>query len=143
MRMTATDIKAYPKLTYYVKTDVPKLLMVPAIVSALNSIGQINKTKLMLALSWGAGPQITVKNLSRAYGEFTPNVGSNEIRIDLSLVREFEMGKGRRVVRAGNIYLVGVTLLHELVHWGDDQDGIDRPGEEGEEFERRVYGSIP
>jgi len=33
---------------------------------------------------------------------------------------------------------LGVTLLYELVHW----DGIDRPGEEGEEFERLVYGSV-
>jgi hypothetical protein len=33
------------------------------------------------------------------------------------------------------------VLLHELVHWGDDQDGVDRPGEEGKEFERRAYGT--
>lgn len=58
------------------------------------------------------------------------------------MVDEFEAGKGKRVARAGDVYLVGVTLLHELVHWGDDQDGIDRPGAEGEEFERLIYGSV-
>ena len=40
------------------------------------------------------------------------------------------------------VYLVGVTILHELTHWGDDQDGVDRPGEEGEEFEIKVYGKV-
>ena len=55
---------------------------------------------------------------------------------------EFEAGRGRRVVRAGHAYLVGVTLLHEMTHWADDQDGVDRPGEEGEEFERAMYGSV-
>jgi len=77
-----------------------------------------------------------------AYGEFEPGIGSNEISIERLLVVDFEAGRGMRVVGAGSVPLVGVTLLHELVHWGDDQDGIDRPGEEGEEFERAVYGRV-
>lgn len=142
MRMTMADIQAYPKLAYYVKNDIPSLLQVPAVVSAINRIGQINKARLTMALAWGHGPQIKVTAIAGAFGEFTPNSKSNEIRIDRQLVMEFEAGRGRRVARAGGVYLVGATLLHELVHWGDDQDGIDRPGEEGEEFERLLYGSV-
>lgn len=142
MKMTAADITSYPKFYYYVKNDIPKLINVPSIVVAMNSIGQLNKMKLRLALSWNHGPQIKVTNLVGAFGEFSPGIRSNEIRIDTSLVIDFEAGKGKRVVRAGNAYLLGITLLHELVHWGDDQDGIDRPGEEGSEFERLLYGSV-
>ena len=142
MRMTTADIRTYPKLAYYVKNDLPGLLRVPAVVSAMNRIGQINRARLQTALSWGFGPEIRITNLVGALGEFTPNRGSNEIRVDRQLVQEFDAGRGRRAARAGNVYLVGVTLLHELVHWGDDQDGIDRPGEEGEEFERLIYGSV-
>ena len=64
-------------------------------------------------------------------------------------VKEFEAGKGLRKTAHGHmVFLVGVTLLHELTHWADDQDGVDDPvpgdptNEEGEEFERRVYGGI-
>jgi hypothetical protein len=38
--------------------------------------------------------------------------------------------------------MVGVILLHELVHWADDQDGVDTVGEEGFSFEDAVYGGV-
>jgi len=142
MKMISVDIKAYPKLAHYVKNDLHKVIDVPSIVSAMNKIAQLNRAKLKIALSWNSGPTIKIAPLVGAYGEFTPNTKSNEIRIQEKMVREFEAGRGKRVSRAGNVYLVGVTLLHELVHWGDDQDGIDRPGEEGSEFERLIYGSV-
>ena len=142
MRMTAADIKTYPNFAHYVKNDLPKIISVPAIVQAMNKVGQINRAKLQIALAWGTGPAIKITPLVGAYGEFTPNIKSNEIRIQTKIVQDFEAGKGIRLARAGNIYLVGATLMHELVHWGDDQDGVDRPGEEGNEFERLVYGSV-
>jgi len=46
------------------------------------------------------------------------------------------------------VYLVGVTILHELTHWADAQDGVDDavPGdpsnEEGEAYEKGVYGEV-
>ena len=142
MKMTASDIRNYPKFANYVKNDLPKVSTVSSIVFAMNKIGQINKSTLLSVLAWGAGPQIKITPLVGAYGEFSPNISSNEIRINTQLVIDFEAGIDKRVARAGNAHLVGITLLHELVHWGDDQDGIDRPGEEGSEFERSVYGSV-
>jgi len=142
MRMLNSDIKKYPKLSYYVKVNMPQVLNVSSLVNAMNKIGNINRTQLREALSWGRGPQIKITKLASAYGEFSPNSKSNELRIDTDLVKDFEKGKGTKVARAGNVYLVGVTLLHELIHWGDDQNGIDRKGEEGSEFERLVYGRV-
>lgn len=41
------------------------------------------------------------------------------------------------------LYLVGVTLLHELVHWCEDQDGVDQTlSKEGLDFEQMVYGRV-
>jgi len=140
--MLSADVRKYPKLAFYVKINLPQLMKVPSVVREMNRIGNINKVQLRKALTWGSGPQIKITNLSNAYGEFSPGIKSNELRIDTTIVTDFENGKGRRVARAGNIYLIGVTLLHELVHWGDDQNGIDRAGEEGEEFERAVYGNV-
>jgi len=142
MRMLPADVTRYPKLAFYVRINLPQVMSVPAVVNEMNRIANLNRTQLRNALTWGRGPQIKVTNLIGAVGEFSPGIRSNEIRIDTGLVTDFENGLGRRVARAGNVYLVGITLLHELVHWGDDQNGIDRPGEEGEEFERSIYGSI-
>lgn len=71
-------------------------------------------------------------------GEFTPDVKSNEIRISKSLVEQFERSGGSRKFTL----LVGASILHELSHWGDDQDGVDIPGEEGNLFETDAYGHV-
>jgi hypothetical protein len=142
MKMSTYDIKKYPKLAYYVRVNIPEVLKVPVIVNAFNKIGGINRPTLRGALKWGAGPTIKITIPSGAFGEFTPDCHSMEIRIERKIVEDFEAGKGKRVARAGSVYLVGVTLLHELIHWADDQDGIDRPGEEGGEFERAMYGKV-
>ena len=142
MQMSHADKHTYPQFTYYVKKDIPKLLSNAHVLHSLARIGGINRTTIGNALRWGSGPMIKITPLVGAYGEFTPNVHSNEIRINQSTVRDFEAGRGRCTARAGGVYLVGVALLHELVHWADDQDGVDRPGEEGAEFERAIYGGV-
>lgn len=142
MRLLQSDIKKYPKLAYYVKINLPQIMNIPSIVTQMDKIANLDKVKLRSALTWNRGPSIKITNLNNAFGEFTPGIHSNEIRIKTSLVTDFENGRDRRIARAGNVYLVGVTLLHELVHWGDDQNGIDRPNEEGEEFERAIYGNV-
>ncbi len=142
MQISASDQTAFPKLKQYVKNEIPKLVQLPIIRAAMFDIGQINHAMLLKVLKFGQGPMLKVTPLIGAVGEFTPDIGSNEIRLDTDMVKEFEAGRGLRNAKAGRVFLVGVTILHELVHWGDDQDGIDRPGEEGEEFERRVYGKV-
>jgi hypothetical protein len=143
MKMKHADITRYPKFAYYLKKNIPEIINVKAIVEAMQEIGQLNKATLKRAVQWESGPDINITPLNGAFGEFTPDIGSNEIRIDKSIVEDFEAGRGIRKTKSGkSVYLVGVTLLHELIHWGDDKDGIDRPGEEGEEFERRIYGKV-
>lgn len=141
MKMSPEDQRDFPKFKQYVQCSLPTVADVPIIRSAMLQIAQLNHAKLTHALAWGNEPTIKVTPMT-VHGEFTPDIGSNEIRIDKTDVEEFEAGRGIRNARAGKVYLVGVTLLHELVHWGDDQDGVDRPGEEGEEFERKVYGKV-
>jgi len=142
MKMSHADIASYPKFSKYVRFSLPQVIKVPAIVRAMQTIGQLNKATLTRALTWGSDPSIKVVALAGEYGEFTPDVHSNEIRINSTLVADFEAGRDLRAVRGGHAHLAGITVLHEMIHWGDDQDGIDRPGEEGEEFERLIYGAV-
>lgn len=141
MRM-AVQLARYPKTTHYVRYQMPKLVNEPGIVQAMKKIGGINTAQTRQALQWGSNPYIRVIGL-QALGEFSPGIGSNELRINHKLVMDFEAGKRRvREARGGKVYLLGVTILHELIHWADDQNGKDRPDEEGEEFERLVYGRV-
>ncbi len=135
MKLSKADEKKYPKLYFYLKTDIPKLSRHPTISKALSKYGQIKRTSLHLVLKYGSGPIVRVTTLVRACGEFTPNVKSNEFRLHKSLVEKFEKSSGDRIL----LKTLGATILHELTHWGDDQDGIDYPGEEGELFEKHVY----
>ncbi len=46
------------------------------------------------------------------------------------------------------VYYAGATVLHELTHWADAQDGVNSAGadgnpvEDGNAFERGVYGKV-
>jgi hypothetical protein len=71
--------------------------------------------------------------------------GSNILRINEYYVSKFEVGDGlRKTPKRPMVALVGVILLHELVHWADEQDGLeDFPNlEVGEEFEKKIYGEV-
>ena len=39
------------------------------------------------------------------------------------------------------IFLLGVTVLHEYVHFGDYNQGVNNDMEEGSYFEELVYGT--
>lgn len=139
MKMNLADQKNYPNLAYYVKNHLSKVNRIPKIANALLKNGEIKKKTLQVVLSWGRQPALKVVVMPKNQcGEFTPNSKSNELRISKSLVKEFEKSGGKAKITK----LVGATILHELAHWGDDQDGKDIPGEEGNLFETAAYGAV-
>ena len=153
MNLDEATIKKYPKFHYYVKVNIPEVANVRAIISQIKKLsGTTSRATIMGALKWGEGPTIkVVPNLIcgtvKAYGCYS--WGSNEIQIDEDLVKDFEAGKGLvKNVAGKRVYLLGATLLHELTHWADAQDGIDNPvpgdpsNEEGNAYEKGIYGKI-
>jgi hypothetical protein len=145
MRMSSQDSVDYPKTSHYVRVDLIEVLTMPRILGAMRRIGQLNEGAFRTALTWGHGPRIKITHLHKAYGEFTQNIGSHELRLDRrTLVDEFEAGRGWARMRNGQHFpMLGATLLHELTHWGDDQDGVTEPDrEEGEEFEIAFFGKV-
>ena len=141
MQMSADDIKTYKKFYKYVSLSMPEVAGVTKIINEIQKeAGTISTAKIKEALLWGKGPMVKVEDMDDA-GEFTP--GTNTIKIRKTRVEQFEAGKG--LVKAPNgklVYYVGVILLHELTHWADDQDGVDNPLEEGDEFEKAIYGGV-
>ncbi len=150
MQIQAGDIKKFPKFAAYVSVKLPEVAKVDVIISTIQKLsGTIDKKTIKEALFWGKGPAIKiVPGLTCAgvssVGCFSFGTHSHEIRIKEERVKEFEAGKGLRKTAKGQmVYLVGVGLLHELTHWADDQDGTDDPPvEEGDEFEKAIYGAV-
>jgi hypothetical protein len=143
MIMSRADQTRFPKFTKYVRYSLPTVVNVKSIVAGFAKYGQIDRATLKRALTWGNQPTIVIKPLVDAIGEFDGSVDANVINIETRIVEEFENGHGFRKNKWGaNVYLVGVTLLHEMIHWADNLDGTDFPDEEGEQFERDVYGMV-
>ncbi|MEM7422649.1 MAG: hypothetical protein AAF334_02945 [Pseudomonadota bacterium] len=150
MIMRPADQTTYPKFARYVRRSLPNVANVAAMRRAFETFAQLNRSQLEDALQWGNQPTLKITTLVGApgtflNGEFTPNISSNEIRLNRLLVQAYENGHPPDMVHTTNatgvrMPRIGVTILHELVHWGDDQDGVDYPGEEGELFENAVYG---
>jgi hypothetical protein len=153
MKLDDDTIRTYPKFHYYVRVNIPDVRNVTAIISQIKKLsGSTSRATIMNALKWGENPTIKlVPNLIcagvKAYGCYS--WGSNELQVDEDLVKDFEAGKGLVRNAAGKrVYLVGATLLHELTHWADAQDGVDNPvpgdptNEEGNAYEKGVYGKI-
>ena len=141
MQMRAADITAYKKFHKYVSLKMPEVAKVVSIVNEIQKeAGTITVATIKEALEWGKGPTIEVTAMAEA-GKFTP--GTNVIKIRKLRVEQFEAGKGLVKAPNGNlVYYVGVILLHELTHWADDQDGVDNPLEEGDEYEKAIYGGV-
>lgn len=153
MRMTTADASNYPKFHHYVKNEISILANVNPVINAIKRFsGMTTRRTIKNGLQWGNGPTIKiVPNLvcasSSAYGCYS--WGGNEIEIDQSLVNAYEAGTDMRPTQRGAMVSVaGVTLLHELTHWADARDGVDDPvpgdpsNEEGDAFERALYGKV-
>lgn len=150
MIIDGQDQTTYPKFTIYVKKYLPEIANIQSMQRAFLRYAQMDRTTLKRALKWGNQPTLKIVEFppdpdSFLNGEFTPGISSNEIRLNKILVKAYEDGSPANLAftqnaRGQKMPRVGVTILHELVHWGDDQDGIDFEGEEGELFEQAVYG---
>ena len=104
-------------------------------IDAAEIYGQASRATFFSSLLSYKNPSLKEASLFGAFGEFTPNSGSTEIRIDKGLLERFERGT------ASNI-LLDATVLHELIHYLDDQNGKDYLGEEGELWEKASYGKV-
>jgi len=148
--MQKDGIKKFRKFAAYVSVKMPEVAKVDVIISEIQKqAGTIDKKTIKEAMFWGKGPMIKIVpglkcGGTDALGCFDFGFHSDEIRIGEETVKEFEKGKGlRKTPKGQQVFLVGVTLLHELTHWADDQDSVDDPPEEeGEAFEKAIYGGV-
>jgi len=122
--------KTYPKAAKFIRNLNPT----PTRRQGMSDFSGATEQQVNDALVPGGGPVVTPGDLVDSNGQFTPVTGAQTIIIDQSVLEAFE--KGRR----GSRTLLRSTLEHETVHYLDNLDGIDHPGEEGQLYEEYIYG---
>ncbi len=150
MKLSAADAKTYPKLAQYVRCAIPLLTGNRVIMHNLKKNGSFTTAQANHALTWGNEPLIVITDLSHgqcgvpsAYG-CTRGSNLHQIEIDTGLANDFENAPhGQKVgknAKGNNVFVVGVTLLHELCHLGRLKAGIPETTEAGFDFEQGAYG---
>jgi hypothetical protein len=152
MRLSPEDIENYPQFARDVRYKIPELIHVKAVVYNLKSQGSLTDAQVRHALKWGTDPLIVITDLSHgqcgvpaAYG-CTRSSNPNQIEIDEETVSNFEaapysLGVGKNA-KGQNVFIVGVTLLHELCHVGKFLAAEDEITEAGAAYESRAYGRV-
>jgi RHS repeat-associated protein len=144
--MDPKDYKKYEKLAHYLAYDIQGVLENKKITGALKKYGQFTDKQLEQVFKWGQGPKIVIEKMSGKFGYYAPGSGSKEIHINQDYVEMLEkMPAGKE--RDALLFLIAITIMHETVHYGDDQDGKDYTGavgagEEGNAFEIKAYGKV-
>ena len=137
----------YPKLTEYLKNQLPKVGDNPKIVNAIKNITGLSAEQIKEDLKWNHGPTLNIVQLNnfalntshKTTGAFSVNT-PDDIYLDIDYVRALEQNINDQGIEDAWLFYIGTTILHEYVHYGDNMDGIDYPGEEGILFELAVYG---
>jgi hypothetical protein len=155
MKMKAGDIAKYSKFAEYVRYKVPQLVYDGPVVYNLRTNGHLTDSEILDALRWDHDPLIVITDLSSgqcrpgisAYGCFRPE-NPQQIEINEGTVKDFENSPNALSVgqnaKGKNVYIVGVTLLHELCHLGHFKHGKVEKKEAGFAFEDAAYGkSVP
>jgi Metallopeptidase toxin 3 len=150
MKLSGDDQTNFPELTHYLKHDFPLLIGNAIIVSNLRRFGSFTLAQARSALLWDTDPLVVITDLDAGQcgvpAAFGCTRDTTHIEIDDDVVNEFENNNNdnlRLTAFGKHVYLTGVTLLHELCHWGHRVNGVaEAGGDAGDQFETATYGGV-
>jgi hypothetical protein len=141
-QISSAQQTAHPRATTFVRNEMPKVAHDSRLTAHLNTFGTntgATARNIATEVAWGAGPTVNFTALSGANGEFTPDSHSTELRINETIATAYQAEPDATRLPAHELLLES-TIVHEFTHFLDDQDGADRAGEEGQDFEEANYG---
>ncbi|UGU16389.1 hypothetical protein LS482_00635 [Sinomicrobium kalidii] len=137
----------YPKLTEYLKNQLPKVANISRIVYAINHFTKLPISEIKRDLQWGSGPTLVIMQLDNYRETSSPDTAGlfdknnpDNIYLDVDFVEQLENKTTDQMKEDALLFFLGSTILHEYVHYGDYYNGFEYPGEEGIQFEYAVYG---
>jgi hypothetical protein len=148
MKLSADNQTNFPKLTHYLRHDFPLLIGNAIITSNLRRFGSMSLSQARSALMWDTDPLVVITDLDNGQcgvpNAFGCTSDATHIEIDDDLVAEFEQNANanlRLTAFGRHVFLTGVTILHEMCHWGNFLNGVaENDGDAGDKFENAVYG---
>jgi hypothetical protein len=136
----------YPRFYNLVKNIYSKALQTPKILDALKSYSHMTDKQLYAALKWNSGPTVEIKDINtnysgpHRYGYFNAKESRNTINMEMSDVVNYETAALSSTQEEAWMFLLMVTLLHETVHYGNNQVGFIEKYEFGDGWEIAVFG---
>ena len=135
----------YPIATEYIKNKLSDLAFNEQVINHLVNYSELSEEQIKKDLEWGNGPIIRIREDIEdicgelCYGFFNPNA-PDYINIDIGLIENIEESN-IDISQEALGFLLGVTILHEYVHFGETQDGdyTDDP-DSGLLFEVEAFG---
>ena len=143
--MSGVDQQKYPRFTAMVKSMPDFVDQHDRVKQALIRHTKLPWSKIKVLLKFGSGPKIEVYELSpdSYYGPTVyPAYPEPFIEVSARYVRGLEAAS-LSGTREATAFLLTVTLLHELTHYGAVDGGRNesRNDEFGDDFEREVLGT--
>ena len=144
-RLSASDQQNYPKFTDLVKNLPSFVEQHERVKNALTNHTNLPWSKMKVLLKFGSGPKLMINELGRStyYGHtIYPAFPEGFIEINASYVRGLEAAN-LNATREATAFLLTVTLLHEITHYGAVDGGRSetRSNEFGNDFEREILGT--
>lgn len=132
----------YPRFTSMVKNLKTFVKNNPKVLNALQFYSGFTKQKILDYLTFGQGPKIKIEEMSGIFGYYNKEVSSNTLHLRASYVRGLEIAHLQSTQDATS-FLLAVTILHEFVHLGTNQNNISEGGYDfGLGFERDAFNVI-
>lgn len=134
----------YPKLTEYLRNELPSLSMDNLITEALEEYGNLTQQQIEEALIWGDLSSITLRivDMPCCWGAYGPQFGYGEDTILLSTELAQMLQEESTISEDALSFFIAITILHEVTHLGDYlYNGDMYIGEEGNDFELFVTGT--
>ncbi|MEZ4968905.1 MAG: hypothetical protein R2814_04450 [Flavobacteriaceae bacterium] len=141
----------YPKLTEYLKNQLPKVANISKITNAIRDITGLSLEQIKYDLKWDQGPVVEIVQLDNHCGQCNEDTvgrfdktNPNILLLDIDFVNRLENDITLQQEEDAFMFFLGTTILHEYVHLGDFNNGDNYKypltPEEGVLFEVRVYG---
>ena len=135
------NAKRYPKFNVYLYNGIEQIINNQHIMKHLIKYSEQSEDQIKRDFEYGKGSYINVfKFEDNAYGYFDASESKSTLNLDSDYVSRLETSSNLNSEIA--LFIIGVTILHEYVHYGDAKDGVHQEIEEGDQFEIATYGTI-
>ncbi|MFZ1666531.1 MAG: RHS repeat-associated core domain-containing protein [Flavobacteriales bacterium] len=140
-KLPAREQQKSKMFTAYLKKGIAEVLKSDVVMNALMKQSQLSRAQIIEVFKWDSGPSVEIVKRDGPFdvqwdGNYTGGKNGT-IQINESLINQLNSASDEDK-QAALLYVVS-TLLHETVHYGDNQDGDI---EDNQDWQRQEKGKL-